>query len=105
MKTAEFADMCRREWMDGRGDLVGLSLTNDSLREFSEDVIANPLPGPLILRIPEGSAPENITGISLGPVVNPVTRSDVEVAGDARVDAATVRYMGPSGIATRTVAI
>ena len=103
MKTAEFSDLCSREWaQEARGDVVGLTLTDDSLRELAEDLVTDPLPGRMVLRIPEGADPAD--GEPLNPLVNPITRSDVEVAGGAASDMATVRCMGPDGMTARTVA-
>ena len=88
MKTAEFSDLCSREWaQEARGDVVGLTLTDDSLRELAEDVVTDP----------------SGLRLSLNPLVNPITRSDVEVAGGAADDTATVACMGPDGMTTRTV--
>ena len=104
MKTAGFAALCSREWaQEARGDVVGLALTDDSLRELAEDVVTDPLPAPMVLRIPEHDLGATASGLSLSHLVNPITRSDVEVAGGAPDDTATVAYMGPDGMLTRTV--
>lgn len=104
MKTAQFAALCSREWgREARGDLVGLALTADSLRELAEDVVTDPLPAPMVLRIPEHDLGATASGLSLSHLVNPVTRSDVSVIGGAASDTATVRCMGPDGMTTRTV--
>ena len=57
-----------------------------------------------MLRIPEHDLGATASGLSLSRLVNPITRSDVEVAGGAAADTATVRCMGPDGMTTRTVA-
>ena len=89
MKAAGFTALCSREWaQEARGDVVGLTLTDDSLRELAEDVVTDP----------------SGLRLSLNPLVNPITRSDVEVAGGAADDTASVACMGPDGMTTRTVA-
>lgn len=86
-----------------RGDVVGLALTADSLRELAEDVVTDPLPAPMVLRIAEHDLGATASGLSLSHLINPVTRSDVEVVGGAAANSATVQYMGPSGMLARTV--
>ena len=104
MKTAAFTALCCREWaQEARGDVTGLTLTAESLRELAEDVVTDPFPAPKVLRIAEHDLGATTSGLSLRRLVNPVTRSDVEVAGGAAGDTATVRYMGPDGMLTRTV--
>ena len=97
MKAAEFNALCQREWMRGsedgwRGDVIGLTLTGDSLREFAEDMLVDGLASSVVLRIPD-TVEADVPGLIADLVANPITRSDVHVTlGDA--DTATVRY-GP----------
>lgn len=39
MKLAEFNALCEREWGEARGDVIGLSLTDESAEELHRDVI------------------------------------------------------------------
>jgi hypothetical protein len=69
----QFSALCDREWANGRGDVVGLRLTDGSYGELAREVLAGSLP--------------------LDAIVNPVTRSAVKVASGASADLAEVtRY-------------
>jgi hypothetical protein len=75
VKLAEFNTLCDLEWArETRGDVIGLSLTNSSYTELARET--NPFE-----RMP-----------SAAPIVNPVTRSVVKVAGGASFDTAEVNY-------------
>ena len=67
MKLADFNDLCLREWGEARGDVTGLSLTDESAEELRMTAPGYPL------------------------LANPVTRSQVKVAKGADTDTAEVR--------------
>lgn len=91
MKQSEFAELCQREWSQPyRGDVVTLNLTNESLAEWSADIVSAGSLFDCGLGGPFESGPKAATvGIRVAKVVNPVTRSTVTVNGDADIDSAT----------------
>lgn len=62
MDYSEFTDLCRAEWANGFGNVVGLNLTDTSRTEFH------------------------------GPRTNPVTGVPVGLGESATIDTVTVRY-------------
>jgi hypothetical protein len=78
MKINEFTGLCQREWEDGRGDVCGLSLTDDSLRELTVDAAAE---GGIF-----SSPATDSAGLLLTELPNPVTRSTVKVSAGVHFD-------------------
>jgi hypothetical protein len=68
VKLAEFNDLCLREWGEARGEVVSLSLTDESYEELAAD-----------------------TSKGVAAVVNPLTRTDVKITAGAATDTAKVR--------------
>ena len=105
MKLAEFKDLCDREWDEARGDVQALHLTNSSLLEFTADVLlAGAEDQPFLFPMVPLYDREEIAGIRAGAatsqVLNPVTRSVVEVSGDSDLDLAEVqRHYGSETMA------
>lgn len=96
MKLAEFKALCDREWGEARGDITGLSLTNDSLREFTTDVLlAGAQDQPFLFPLVPLYGSDEIANIRAGAVcskvLNPVTRTVVDISGGADEDKAEVR--------------
>lgn len=86
MKYAEFTALCQQEWLNGHGDLTGLSLTDESYQELAVDAIIDPaVIVPTVLRIREEDLPAMSAG-ELTELVNPVTRSTVRAVGGASID-------------------
>lgn len=105
MKLAEFKDLCDREWGGARGDVQALRLTNSSLLEFTADVLlAGAEDQPFLFPLVPLYDHEEIAGIRAGAVtskvLNPVTRSVVEISGDSDLDLAEVqRHYGSETMA------
>lgn len=96
MKLAEFKDLCDREWGEARGDVQALRLTNDSLLEFTCDVLlAGAEDEPFLFpMVPLHSSEETAdirAGAVCSKVLNPITRSVVTVSGGSDLDLAEVR--------------
>jgi len=68
VKLAEFNDLCLREWGEARGEVISLSLTDESYEELAAD-----------------------TAKGTAALVNPLTRTEVKVAAGAATDTAEVR--------------
>jgi hypothetical protein len=68
VKLAEFSDLCLREWGEARGEVISLSLTDESYEELAAG-----------------------TSKGMAAVVNPVTRGEVKVTAGADTDTAEVR--------------
>lgn len=96
MKLAEFKDLCDREWGEARGDVQALRLTNSSLLEFSTDVL---LAGaqdqaflfPMVPLYGNEEVADIRAGAVCSKVLNPVTRSVVNISGGSDQDLAEVR--------------
>jgi hypothetical protein len=97
VKLAEFNDLCDREWAKPkRGDVVSLLLTGPSAAELARDALVNGTPDLSLLRIQKSELPAIRTGAGISRVVNPVTRTVVEIKtkeGGTR-ETARVRVMG-----------
>jgi len=96
VKLAEFKDLCDREWSEARGDVTALRLTNGSILEFTCDVLMagaedEPCLFPLVPLFDRDDIAEIKAGAVTSKVVNPVTRSTVEVSGGSDLDLAEVR--------------
>ena len=68
MKIAEFEDLCLREWGEARGEIISLSMTDESLEELRGEV------GPGVIGL-----------------LNPITHSLVKLSGGAGTDTAEVQ--------------
>jgi hypothetical protein len=89
VKIAEFNALCDREWANGRGDVTGLHLTDESFAELSLEALREAESAPLDVML--GAKP------AASAVVNPVTRTVVKVQCGSVEDRAEVRryYAGP----------
>lgn len=77
MKSAHFSAICTDEWDKSRGDVCALSLTPDSRRELTEDIISE---GAFSWR---QKLEESPTGLLLTEIFNPITRTSVKItSGD-----------------------
>jgi hypothetical protein len=91
VKLTEFNALCDREWrQEFKGDVVALSLTDDSYRELDRDVIINGTQYPRPLFIDKSELPAIQAGGGIGIVMNPITRSVVKFTGGADRDTAEV---------------
>jgi broad-specificity NMP kinase len=68
VKLAEFSDLCLREWGEARGEVISLSLTDESYEELAGE-----------------------TSKAVDRLINPLTRTEVKVAAGAATDTAEVR--------------
>ncbi len=92
MKLAWFNKLCDALWTGKtRGDVTAISLTDDSYQELLTDVVTaasllatSHTQNPLMPGMPARAG--------LGEMVNPVTRSPVQVSGGADRDSVTVSY-------------
>ena len=94
MTLAEFRGLCEREWGEARGDVTGLSLTDESYDEFYRDVLMDggrTHPVPLVLSIDKSELAALRAGEFFPPLLNHITRSPVKVTKGADEDAASVR--------------
>ena len=96
MKLAEFKDLCDREWGEARGDVQALRLTNDSLLEFTCDVLLagaedEPFLFPMVPLYSREEVADVRAGAVCSKVLNPVTRSVVTVSGGSDQDLAEVQ--------------
>ena len=83
MKLAEFNTLCDREWAKkdrgGRGDVVLIYLTEASAEELSRDVLLTPEYFGPILPFDAKDVADIRAGKPLPKVVNPITRTVVEI--------------------------
>ena len=101
MKLAEFNALCDREWhQEFKGDVVALSLTDDSYRELDRDVIIDGTQYPRALLIDESELPAIRAGGGIGIVMNPFTRTVVKFTGGAERDTAEVHSVPESRTVT-----
>lgn len=96
MKLAEFKDLCDREWGEARGDVQALRLTNDSLLEFTCDVLLagaedQPFLFPMIPLYSSEEVAEVRAGAVCSKVLNPITRSVVTISGGSDQDLTEVQ--------------
>jgi hypothetical protein len=97
MKLAEFYALCDREWAKPkRGDVVSLLLTGPSAAELALDSLMNSTRDGFELNIQESELPAIRSGAGINRVVNPITRTVVEirVKKDGVRETARVRVMG-----------
>jgi len=105
LKLAEFKDLCDREWGEARGDVQALHLTNSSILEFTADVLLagaedQPFLFPLIPLFDRDDIASIKAGAVTSKVLNPVTRSVVQVSGGSDLDLAEVqRHYGSETMA------
>lgn len=78
MKLTEFRELCEREWGEARGDVTGLSLTDESAEELWRD------------KLMQGFQDEEIL-LPSDQLFNPVTRTIVKITKGADEDTASVR--------------
>lgn len=91
MKLEQFNALCDREWhQEFKGDVVALSLTDDSYQELDRDVIIDGTQYPRALLIDKSELPAIAAGGGIGIVMNPFTRTVVKFTGGADKDTAEV---------------
>lgn len=93
MKYSEFCDLCRKEWENGRGDIVSLDLTDDSAGELADEVLMNGAAEWMEIRVKEKDLPKICAGFGVSAVVNPVTRTTIEVNPGHYRDTCTVIHI------------
>jgi hypothetical protein len=82
LKLSKFNELCNTKWANGRGDVTGLHLTENSFDELYEDILKNRA-GPVSIVHPHWN------------LINPVTRSEVQVRViETDRDTVVVRYGG-----------
>lgn len=101
MTLDQLRTLCHDQWMqEHRGNVIGLSLTGESLSELSAETITHGDPfQSAVLRVREEDVPALRTGMGVlvTEAVNPVTRSVIKIslAAEGDPDTATVDF-GPS---------
>jgi hypothetical protein len=93
MKLAEFDALCEREWEKNHGDILSLHLTDESRKEFENELLVHPRFDPFFLQISKEEMEAFQDGIAIPRVLNPVTRSTIEIIGGSDRDYAEVRYV------------
>lgn len=96
MKLAEFNALCDREWAKqdrgGRGGVVSVTLTEASAEELKRDMLMYPKQFGHILHMTEDDLRRSISC-----VVNPITRTPVEIRTRETGSRETARVRVPSG--------
>jgi hypothetical protein len=90
MNLHDFTELCQREWRERPpGDVVELALTFDSLRSLSAEAAESS--SQWVTKVLLVNTPFGYPEVEL---VNPVTRSAVNVIGGAVIDTAIVNCGG-----------
>ena len=101
MKLKEFQALCKKEWDEHRGEVVTLWLTEDSYKELSEESLMAGFQDQQWLNISSGyETPSHasfgsferkaVLGARVNTVMNPVTRTAVQMKLALDKDAADV---------------
>jgi hypothetical protein len=91
VNTAEFNDLCHREFARDKGDVVRLHLTQESYAVLLADVLGNDD------RFEGDGLPDGICGARLDAMTNPATRTVVKVVPAGAFVPDTAEVAGPDG--------
>jgi hypothetical protein len=94
VKTAEFNDLCYREYEQDKGDVVRLHLTQESYAELLTEVL-----GGDGLEVAAGGTPlpDGVYGARLDAMTNPATRTVTKVIPARPFVPDTAEVTGPAG--------
>lgn len=92
MKLTEFNELCIREWEDRHGDILKLYLTPDSAHELScEQLLAGGVEQ-MVLYVRQDQLADIAAGAVLTHMVNPITRTAIEIVVNDYRDGVEVFY-------------